>query len=309
MKKDFLLLLISLVITSACSNQKDRQATVTLSSPSRIVGIGKITPRGGVSELASPASGIVTKVCAQPGDTVKEGDLLLLLDMTDEMLSVKESDARIISQQNAVGSAAAALEHERISLAEKLRLLTDARELLEAGAATGEDVRKLQNEYDKGSELLKKIENDYREQQAQLKEITIQRSSRIKDLARTRLQAPFDGILLDITPRAGEALSLYETYGRIAPDAPLIVMAEIDELYARDLALGMHCTINLPGDSAVTALGEILHISPYLKRKSLFSDSGNELEDRRIREIEVSLHSMRKDLLIDTKVECTVYLN
>ncbi len=76
--------------------------------------------------------------------------------MTDEMLSVKESDTRIISQQNAVGSAAAALEHERISLVEKLRLLTDARELLEAGAATGEDVRKLQNEYDKGCELLKK---------------------------------------------------------------------------------------------------------------------------------------------------------
>jgi hypothetical protein len=54
--------------------------------------------------------------------------------------------------------------------------------------------------------------------------------------------------------------------------------------------------------------GEILSISPDLKKKSLFSDSGQDLQDRRVREIEISIGN-DANLLIDTKVECTVHLN
>jgi hypothetical protein len=95
----------------------------------------------------------------------------------------------------------------------------------------------------------------------------------------------------------------------MAPDAPLLVVAEIDELFAEKLALGQPCSIAFMGDSVPVAQGKILRISPNLKKKSLFSDSGNDLEDRRVREIEVLLSDIKKPLLIGSKLECTVKLN
>lgn len=310
MKTKTLWLLASVLIVSACNNKKESPTPIDAPPVTRIVGIGKVTPQNGVSELASPASGIVTEIRRKAGDTVKAGDILLIVDETIESLSVKEIDSRIISQRHAVESAKSILLQEKLALAEKLRRLNDARELLEVGATTGENVRTLQNEYNLAVEQLKKLESDHRMQQAQLDETIIQRTSRQAALDRMQFKTPIDGILLDITPRIGEAVDLHETYARISPEGSLIVRAEIDELFADKLAVGQRCSIKLAtGDSIISSEEEIIYISPDLKRKSLFSDSGTDLEDRRVREIEISLRHANTTPLIDTKVECMVNLN
>ena len=310
MKRKPIWLLVSILIITACNNKKENSDTTDVPPVTHIVGIGKVTPQGGISELASSASGIVREVRRKAGDTVKAGDVLLVVDETDESLSVREIDSRIASQRHAVESAKSILLQEKLVLAEKLRRLNDGRELLEVGATTGENVRILQNEYDLGVEQLKKLESDYKMQQAQLEETTIQRTSRLTALERMQFRAPIDGILLDIIPRVGEAVSLHEAYARMSPEGSLVVRAEIDELFANKLALGQRCSIKLTGgDSVLSTNEEILYISPDLKRKSLFSDSGNDLEDRRVREIEISLRNANITPLIDTKVECMVNLN
>ncbi|WP_298648944.1 HlyD family efflux transporter periplasmic adaptor subunit [uncultured Proteiniphilum sp.] len=310
MKRKQIWLLASILLIAACNHKKENSDPIQAPPVTHIMGIGKITPQGGVSELASPASGIVTKVRFKAGDTVKVGDVLLAVDETDEVLSVRETDSRIVSQRHAVESVKSILLQEKLALAEKFRRLKDARELLEVGAATGENVRTLQNEYDLGVERLKKLESDYKMQQAQLDETTIQRTSGLAALERRQFRTPIEGILLDITPRVGEAVDLHETYARISPEGPLIVRAEIDELFADKLAVGQRCSLKLTGgDSVLSTDEEILHISPDLKRKSLFSDSGTDLEDRRVREIEISLRHANTTPLIDTKVECVVHLN
>ncbi len=303
------LMALTLVIL-ACNNKKESSGPINVPPVTRIVGIGKVTPQGGVSELAAPASGIVTEIRHKAGDTVKAGDILLVVDETIETLSVKEIDSRIASQRHALESAKSVLHQEKLALAEKLRRLNDAKELLEVGATTGENVRTLQNEYDLAVEQLKKLESDQKMQQAQLDETTIQRASRLASLEQMQFKAPIDGIVLDITHRVGEAVDLHETYARLSPKGSLIVRAEIDELFADKLAVGQRCSIRLTtGDSLLSSDEEILHISPDLKRKSLFSDSGSDLEDRRVREIEISLRHADTIPLIDTKVECEVNLN
>ncbi len=293
----------------ACGNKKEEPSQTEPLPVTRIVGIGKVTPQGGVSELASPSSGIVREIVAIPGDAVKEGDILVVLDNADQILSLREAESRIASQQRSLQSAKINVERERIALKEKQRLLNDARELLQAGATSGENVRTLQNEYEQGVQQLRKLESDLQAQQAQLNEAAVQRDARLKDLSRTQLAAPMNGRVLDISARVGEALNVHETYARMSPEAPLIVLAEIDELFANKLTQGQNCSIYLVGDSTAVATGDILRVSADLKRKSLFSDGGNEMEDRRVREIEVSLRDMKSPLLIDTKVECVVHLN
>ncbi len=309
MNRQITLLLISMLLV-ACGNKQEKSEPVTTElMPSQIVGIGKVVPHGGVVNLAAPASGIVNEIYVNAGDTVKKGDLILTLNSTDEELSVNEANTRIRSQELSVESAQIALAQERIAHKEQQRLLTDAKELLEVGATTGENVRLLQNEFNKSAEQLKKAENNLRLQQSQLTEFKIQQATRVNDFEKTKFYAPLDGMLLDLVPKVGEALNLHQQYGRISPNKPLVVLVEIDELFADYLILAQTCIIKLPGSSEVAATGEIIRISPDLKKKSLFSDGGTDLEDRRIREIEVSLNEISKTLFIESKVECSVQLN
>ncbi len=302
--------LSAILLLTACGNGKENAApTAEPLTVTQVVGIGKVIPQGGVVELAAPASGIVEERFFVAGDKVAAGDLILVLEKKDETLLLQESDAGIATQQLQVESARLALEQERIALDDLRRRHLDAVELLRVGAVTGEEVRRLQNDLDQGTEQLKKVENDYRLQQSRLREMQTARAARENDLSQRSFRAPAGGTLLALTPRAGEAVTMHQPYGRIAPDGPLVVTAEIDELFADRLAVGQRCTIHLPGDSNVAATGSVTRLSPDLKRKSLFSDSGSDLEDRRIREIEVSLDEVPRTLFIESKVECRIEIN
>lgn len=309
MKKQFILLAIAIFLMFACSNNREENMSTPAPSITRIVGLGKVIPQGGISDLAASVSGIVNQINAQTGDIVKKGDVLLVLDYTDASFAVKEANSRIVSQQGNVQSAYNIVERERLALNEKLRLLNDSRELFEVGAVSGEKVRELQSDYNQGLLQMKKFESDLDGQHALLQELSAQAASTINNLSQMKLTAPIDGTVLDIIPHLGEAVTIYQTYGRIAPDEPLMVVAEIDELFADKIALGQACSVAFIGDSVAVAQGVISRISPNLKKKSLFSDSGNDLEDRRVREIEVLLSNLKKPLLIETKLECTVKLN
>ena len=298
----------SILFFVACGNKKEETAPIDVKPANIAVGVGKITPQGGVSNLASPVAGIVSEIAVTTGNKVKLNDLLLTIDNTDASLALNEINSRLTTQQKSIQSAKLVKEQGLTRLQEKERKLNDARELLAAGAVTGESVRNLQNEYDLEKQNQEKLQNDILLQESQLREIASQKKTRAEDLNRTSLRAPMDGIVLDVLPKKGEAINRYETYVILAPDAPLIVQAEIDEMFSNRLALGQSCEIRIAGNSQPVAQGKIISISPDLKKKSLFSDSGQDFQDRRVREIEVSIDG-DTDLLIDTKVECVVQLN
>lgn len=309
MKIQFTILLMSLLLIACSNNQKSSKTETQDLKPLQVVGIGKVIPHGGIINLAAPASGIVSEIFVKVGDSVKKGDLILTLNSNDEELLVREVDTKIKSQELTVKSAKISLEQERITHKEQQRRLNDAKELFEVGATTGENVRSLESEFNQIEEQLKRAENDLKLQESKLNEIKIQLASSQSDFEKTKFTAPIDGLLLDLTPRVGEALNLHQQYARLSPNNPLVVLVEIDELFADQLLLDQKCIINLPGNNEIAATGKISQISPDLKKKSLFSDGGTDLEDRRIREIEVSLNEINKPLFIEYKVECTVQLN
>jgi multidrug resistance efflux pump len=292
----------------SCGKKEVKQTETAPAPVTQIVGLGKIIPQGGISELASPGSGIVTEIKAVAGSKVKKGDLLVQLDQTDQRLAVQETDQKLASQQKSIESAQFLVDQKETALADKLRKLTDAQDLLKKGASTGENVRALQNDYDQALYELKKSKADLSVLQSQLSEISVQKAIKLKDLQQTSLVAPMDGVVLDIDPKVGEAVSQHQKYASLAPNAPLIVLAEIDEMFAGKLETGLACRISLAGEKESIASGKIINISADLKKKSLFSDSGEDLEDRRVREIEIAIDQNSQQLLINAKVACTIQI-
>ena len=118
---------------------------------------------------------------------------MVQLDPIDQNLAVQETDRKLASQQKSIESAQFLIDQKETALADKLRKLTDAQDLLKEGASTGENVRTLQNDYDQALHELKKSKADLSVLQSQLSEISVQKDMKLKDLQQTSLVAPMDG--------------------------------------------------------------------------------------------------------------------
>jgi hypothetical protein len=105
--------------------------------------------------------------------------------------------------------------------------------------------------------------------------------------------------------KKGSAVNQFEQYAEIAPSGPITVRTEIDELFAGRLTNGLDAYIRFIGSDSVIAKGKIIFLSPYLKKKSLFSQKANEQEDRLVREVRIKLEEDNK-LILNSKVESVI---
>ena len=73
------------------------------------------------------------------------------------------------------------------------------------------------------------------------------------------------------------------------------------------LKKGLDADIRFVGSDSVVAKGKVIFLSPYLKKKSLFSQKANEQKDRLIREVRIKLEG-DNGLILNSKVESVIKL-
>jgi hypothetical protein len=105
----------------------------------------------------------------------------------------------------------------------------------------------------------------------------------------------------------GSAVNQFEKYAEVAPSGPMTVRTEVDELFASRLRQGLDADIRFVGSDSVVARGKVVFLSPYLKKKSLFSQKANEQEDRLVREVRIKLEG-DYGLILNSKVESVIKL-
>ena len=87
----------------------------------------------------------------------------------------------------------------------------------------------------------------------------------------------------------------------------MTVRTEVDELFAGRLRQGLDADIRFVGSDSVAARGKVIFLSPYLKKKSLFSQKANDQEDRLVREVRIKLEG-ENGLILNSKVESVIKL-
>lgn len=120
------------------------------------------------------------------------------------------------------------------------------------------------------------------------------------------LYAPQDGKILSVNVTNGAYITPATSLADFAPQSPVNVVCEIDELFAAKVNIGQKAKVYLQGSKEVLAEGEVIEVAPYLKQKSLFSDEVGKLEDRRVREVRVRLSNPPANLLYGARVDCEV---
>jgi len=287
-------------------NGIDSTQLFTPARATEVTGIGKIEPENGIIALASNVSGVVVRQFKARGDSVKKGDPILQLDNVIEQSRYEQAASQVPSQRSQIEIAKESVREAETTVRYNREQLTTAQNLLTKGAETKENVDNLEQTLQKSEIELANRRLQVRQAEQRLNEIRQQSKVSEEEKKQRLLLAPEDGVLLDLYATVGSAVKQLDSYADFAATGPLIVRAEVDELFAHRVQTGQKAVIRLAGGDTLT-FGTVAYVAPYLKKKSLFQEQASDLEDRRVREIRVAIPT-NDHLLPNTKVECIIQL-
>ncbi len=211
---------------------------------------GRVESWGGEIRIAAEASGTVTRVVVKENDSVKAGDVLLVLDDRDARLRLRAAQATeaLRERQRDSGSVSKSVRdrrkiqdnfaeaerdvHEaRIDLDQALLDLAsnkgNAKKVTEARTALAEAKKNLKEKREAWIE--KQDEENAPLPTRSESALTNARTALAlaeRALERTRIRAPSDGTVLRLNIRAGEAVAP-------SPQSPVAVMGDISRLRVR----------------------------------------------------------------------------
>jgi len=236
-----------------------------------VVATGKIQPLTKV-EVKSKASGIVEKLDADYGDTVREGQVLVELDKETLQAQVREARAQLLSAQ-------AALQRTRVEAQGPdlpfLKSATErARRLYEQGLISTNVLEDAQKEYELALNKQRAAQSNVSVNQAEVAraQATLERAD--TDLRNSTIVSPMTGLVLSRDVEVGDAVSsililgsqatLVMTLGDVTS---VYVLGKVDEADIGKVYLGQAARITVESFKDKKFVGKVTKISPFGKEK------------------------------------------
>ena len=184
---------------------------------SRVLAVnGRIRPRLSV-DLKSPVPGRITLLSFDAGQWVEKDTLLARIDDAPQLAAIRQAQSLLAAQQDVLGQA----QRDQVRY-EKLAEAVGSQRVEQARLA----VRQAQDEV---LRLTASVEQS-REVQA-----------------RHLIRAPFSAMITERPVDPGQTVSSDTTVYRLADNSMPEVTAQVDELYAADLSIGMAAKVSIPG--------------------------------------------------------------
>jgi len=310
------LVLIPMIITACSGNNenKEKPAAVSYSvnsseaKVSEVVGVGKVEPEQEIISLAAATGGVIKDIYRNDGDSIRKDEPLVRLDDELELIRVSQLKSQYNTQKSQQDIDELNLKESSARLANKKKLLESVRVLESKGAETKQNLDDLETEVTTLSLGVTKDSASVKLSASRLRELAEQVRYAEAEASKKILRSPYNGLLLEIHVKKGSAVNQFENYAEVAPSGPMTVRTEVDELFAGRLREGLDADIRFIGSDSVVAKGKVIFVSPYLKKKSLFSQKANEQEDRLVREVRIKLEG-DNGLILNSKVESVIKLN
>jgi HlyD family secretion protein len=320
----FVLLLVSLFSCGSSDKNKsgDKNKTEdknktgennrdTLSKPAnidRIIGVASIEPLSHIVSLYSETGGIIKRISHDINEEVKENEVIVELVTDVEQAQLEQAQSKLATQESMLASARAQLASVSIKLENARVNYQRNLNLIKSGGITQQVLDDSRFASDSQDADQTSAAANVKQQENKLKELEADINYYQKVVDRKKIKAPVNGKILSMDVRVGNNISTNQSICDFAPDGPLMAITEVDELFADKVSNGMSAYIRPQGKLDTLATGKIFLTSPYLRKKSLFSDDAANMEDRRVREVRVLLDERAK-ALIGSRVECVILLN
>ena len=272
-------------IRPSVSRARVRTAKVTLGPiESTITASGTVVPEV-ERALSSPLDARVMRILKRPGDPLKAGDPLVVLDASESVLGVEKLSKDLALKDNQQAQTRLALEKSLLDIEGRLNTkrldldslradLDDSRTLFKEGLISREKLRQAELAEAKALIELKQIEgernNVQQSNKAQSEGLTLERGSLGKEVAEARRQldlattrADRDGVVTWALSEEGVLVRRGDVIARIADLRSFRVDATVPDVHAKELALGMPVIVRLNDDDSLE--GRISTIHPKIE--------------------------------------------
>lgn len=169
---------------------------------------------GAVVKIGARATGEIVKMGVKIGDRVKKGQLIALVDEREIQKAIEQQKATLNAAQNTlsqieltyperINEAKANYEYAKINYERE-------QELLKYDYTTKDTVDKAKSQFEAAEANFKRLQDEYKTQlkiaKANIEEITAQLKQQEIRLTYTKIYAPIDGVVSDVTAQEGETI-------------------------------------------------------------------------------------------------------
>ena len=219
---------------------------------------GKIEPRDEI-DIKPQISGIITEINAEPGDMVREGDIIAKIKVIPEASSLSSAMARVESAEIALADATAKYDRNKTLYEKKII----SREEFETSETTWQQA---QRELDAANDAYLIVRDGVSKYNA--------------SESNTLVRATIDGLILDVPVKVGSSVIQANTFNdgttvaTIADMNKLIFKGKVDETEVGQLKIGM------PMDITIGALPDFhpIAILEYIAPKGTEENGANTFE-------------------------------
>jgi HlyD family secretion protein len=230
--------------------------------------------------VSSPATTRVARVHAKPGQQVHEGELLLELDDREPRLALEALKEQLAQQENRIVVLAQEQEQKRKQLTSSIELLDVDLQLARAkherfqrlrtsGAVSGADMLTAELDVKRAEIQLRQrreeIEDARRATKSSVEGANLQKAILQKQiaqqevlLARTRVTAPFSGMLTTLLEEEGASVAAGQLVARVSELNNYRVEATLSDFHARLLAPGQAVRVEQNGEVLAGTVRTIL---------------------------------------------------
>jgi HlyD family secretion protein len=245
-------------------------------SPWAAIARGRIDIEGGTIRLAAQREGLISEVLVEEGAFVKKGDVLARLDTTAAELAVALAEAELD------------VARSHVPLVE-LRLNAARRELsrLEPLARSNAVSRQ---QRDQAEDLVATLERELVTAGLQVVAAERRLANQVHEIEARTIRAPLDGRIVRraAKPGDGASTSTVTELFVLAPAAPRIVRAELDEQMVDAVRAGQEAEIVFEYDSSRVFKGKVLRIGEVFG-VARNRDDPNAMQDTRVIELVTSI--------------------
>ena len=220
---------------------------------STVSALGTLQPRQYV-DVGAQASGQILKLHVEPGDAVKEGQLLVEIDPSTQQ-------AKVDATRYSIEQLKAELEEQRAQFDLASQQQQRQLQLERNGATRAEDVQVANAQVRAGKARIAVIQARIRQTEATLR-------SDEAELGYTRIYAPMDGTVAAVDARIGQTLNAQQQTPlimRIAKLSPMTVWAQVSEADIGRIKPGMQAwftTLSGDGRRWTGSVRQVLPLPP-----------------------------------------------
>jgi len=219
---------------------------------------GKIEPRDEVA-VKPQISGIITALLKEPGNTVKEGEVIAKVKVIPDMASLSSAQARVRLANINVQQSKTDYDRERV--------------LYDKGLVSADEYDKIKQTYDQAKEEAMAAQDNL-----EVVRDGVSRSN--ANASSTLIRSTITGVILDIPIKVGNSVILSNTFNdgttiaTVANMNDLIFRGNIDETEVGRLIEGMNMKITIGALQDLKFSARLEYISP----KAVDSNGANQFE-------------------------------